>query len=53
MREKKITIAKSPDLNELQAVLIDERTKIFIPRGADPEKARKRFLMRMAAKKAY
>jgi hypothetical protein len=51
MREKKPIITKSPDLNGMQAVTIDERTKIYIPRGADPQKARERFMMRLAAKK--
>lgn len=41
---------KSPDLNGLQEVVIDFRTKIYIAPGADPEKARMRYLMRTAHK---
>jgi len=52
MYEKKTNIFKSPDLNKLQEVLIDHRTKIYIALGADPEEARRRYLSRFAAKKA-
>ena len=52
MYEKKPNTFKSPDLNKLQEVLIDHRTKIYIALGADPEEARRRYLSRFAAKKA-
>jgi len=46
MYEKKITNYKSPDLSKMQAVVIDLRTIIYITLGADPEKARIRYLSR-------
>jgi hypothetical protein len=49
MYDKKQTIFKSPDLNKLQAVVIDHRTKIYIALGADPEEARARYFSRRAA----
>lgn len=49
MFEKKQTVFKSPDLNKLQAVVIDHRTKIYIALGADPEEARARYFSRRAA----
>jgi hypothetical protein len=51
MYEKKPIVFKSPDLNKLQMVVIDHRTKIYIPIGADPEEARFRYQARYAAKK--
>ena len=44
MSEKKTNHFQSPDLNKLQAVIIDFKTRIYIPIGADPEKAKKRYL---------
>jgi hypothetical protein len=46
MRRKKPEIIKSPDLNKLQEVFIDQRTKIYIASDADPKKARERYLER-------
>ena len=51
MREKKSIILKSPDLNKMQAVYIDQRTKIYIALNADPAKARNRYLERYGVKK--
>ena len=34
---------KSPDLSQLQEVVIDVKTKIYIAIGADPEEARSRY----------
>lgn len=51
MYEKKLTSFKSPDLNRLQEVVIDDRTKIYIAHGEDPEKARERYLSRLKFKK--
>lgn len=34
---------KSPDLSKLQAVVIDNRTIIYIPMDADPEEAREKY----------
>ena len=48
--DKKQPAYKSPDLSELQEVVIDGRTKIYIDRDADPEKARKRYLARLEAR---
>ena len=51
MREKKPIILKSPDLNKMQAVYIDHRTKIYIAPDADPTIARNRYLERYGIKK--
>lgn len=51
MYEKKQPVFKSPDLGQLQAVVIDHKTKIFIPLGADPQKAKSRYLERINLKK--
>ncbi len=49
--EKKLGSFKSPDLNKLQAVVVDHRTKIYIALDADPEEAlRKYFARRVAIK---
>jgi hypothetical protein len=50
MYEKKQNNFKTPDLTQLQEVIIDVRTKIYIALGADPEEARSRYLTRVAAK---
>ncbi len=49
--EKKQSVFKSPDLNKLQAVRIDHRTKIYIALGADPEEAIKKYFARRTATK--
>lgn len=51
MYDKKNTIIKSPDLEKLQAVVIDYKTTIYIAIDADPEKARKRYFARLEEKK--
>jgi len=51
MFDKKQTNFKTPDLNKLQEVVIDVRTKIYIAIGADPEEARTRYLTRFNYKK--
>lgn len=50
--EKKQTVFKSPDLNKLQAVVIDHRTKIYIALDADPEEARARYFSHRTPVKA-
>ncbi len=50
MAEKKNHNFQSPDLNKLQTVIVDFKTKIFIPIGADPVKAKARFLEKINAK---
>lgn len=49
--EKKQTVFKSPDLNKLQAVVIDHRTKIYIALNADPVEAFNRYHARRVAVK--
>jgi hypothetical protein len=49
--DKKVVIFKSPDLEKLQAVVIDFKTRIYIPAGADAEKAKKRYFERLEVKK--
>jgi hypothetical protein len=44
---KKTNTFKTPDLREMQEVIINERTKIYIAIGADPEKARSRYFERL------
>jgi hypothetical protein len=47
---KKQTVIKSPDIQKLQEVKIDERTKLYIALDADPEEARSRYFNRLEAK---
>ncbi len=49
MHEKKNV--KSPDVKALQAVVIDSRTRIYIPLDADPEEAKNKYLSRFGNKK--
>lgn len=51
MYEKKQPVFKSPDLGQLQAVVIDHKTIIFIAPGADPVKAKSRYIERLNFKK--
>lgn len=44
MSENRKSNFPSPDLSKLQAVSVDFKTTIFIPFGADPVKAKKRYL---------
>lgn len=44
MGEKKTINFESPDLNKLQSVVVDYKTTIYIPLGADPEKAKNKYL---------
>lgn len=44
MNKKKQNAFVSPNLEKMQEVVIDFRTKIYIPIGADPEEAKKRYL---------
>jgi hypothetical protein len=46
MQEKKRIIFKSPDITKMQEVIINYKTKIYIPIGGDPEEARSRHLNR-------
>lgn len=50
MFEKRPNNFKSPDLTKLQEVVIDEKTKIYVAVGSDPEEAKKRFLSKLGVK---
>lgn len=50
MREKKQPVFKSPDLNKMQSVKVDFKTTIYVPLGADPVKAKQRYLEQINAK---
>jgi hypothetical protein len=41
--QRKQSIFKSPDISQLQEVIIDARTKMYIPLGASAEEARNRY----------
>jgi hypothetical protein len=41
-QKKRITF-KTPDIHKMQEVIIDNRTKIYIAIGADPDEARTRY----------
>ena len=51
MYDKKQGHFPSPDLSKLQAVVIDQKTIIYIAIGADPEAARKRYAERLQTPK--
>jgi hypothetical protein len=48
--KKKPDNFQSPDLNKLQGVIVDFKTRIYIPIGADADKARQRYLRQMNSK---
>jgi len=52
MNDKKQINFKSPDTSKLQEVIIDGKTIIYIPMGADADEARSRYLSRVGQKKA-
>jgi len=43
MMEKKQNNLDAPDMSKLKAVVIDEKTRIYVPLDMDPEKARERY----------
>jgi hypothetical protein len=49
MYEKKQNNFKSPDLSKMQEVVIDFRTTLYIPVGADADEARSRYKSRLGA----
>jgi hypothetical protein len=51
MYEKKQVNFKSPDLEKLQEVVINARTRIYIAIGADPKEAKERYFSRLEFKK--
>jgi len=50
MSEKKGNNFESPNISKLQAVVIDNKTTIYIPLDADPEEAKSRYMLRMNRK---
>jgi hypothetical protein len=50
--DKRTPVFKSPDLNKMQVVVIDHRTKIYIALDADPEEARIRYFSRRGQSKS-
>ena len=51
MSDKKQNDFKSPDLSKLQLVVINDRTRIYVAEGDDPETARTRYLERLEFRK--
>lgn len=49
--EKKQEKFEAPDISRLKEVIIDHRTRIYIPQEADAEEAKFRYLNRNTAKK--
>ncbi len=49
--QKKYVSFKTPDVEKMQEVVIDERTKLYIALDASAEEARKRYFDKMRAKK--
>jgi hypothetical protein len=47
MFEKSANHFKTPDLSKLKEVVIDARTKIYIPINLDSEEAKSKFLARI------
>lgn len=43
MFEKKQNNHHEPDMSKLKAVVIDRKTRIYVPLDADPEEARARY----------
>jgi hypothetical protein len=50
MQEKKQIVYKTPDVTKMQEVVINQRTKLYIAIGADPDEARSRYWARQDAK---
>lgn len=51
MAEKKPDTHASPDISRLKEIIIDHRTRIYIPLDADVEEAKFRYLNRLTPKK--
>jgi hypothetical protein len=51
MADKKSETHLSPDISRLKEIIIDHRTRIYIPQDADIEEARFRYLNRLTPKK--
>lgn len=50
MSEKKGVNYESPNISKMQAVVIDNKTTIYIALDSDPEEAKKRYLARITHK---
>jgi hypothetical protein len=53
MIEKRQVIFKTPDLKQMQEVVIDFRTKIYIGKNEDPKKAKINYLSKFASMKKF
>lgn len=53
MFEKKTAEIKSPDLKKMQEIIIDLRTRIYVPIGEDPRKARERYMTKFQTMKKF
>ena len=53
LRQKAIDVSKksSPNLNDLQRVIIDRNTTIYVKKGEDPVEAREMFIAKMQDRK--
>ncbi len=53
LRQKAIDVSKksSPNLNDLQRVVIDKNTTIYVKDGEDPVEARRKFIAKMQDRK--
>lgn len=51
MYDRKGKTYESPKLSDMQEVVVDFRTKIYIPKGADPVEAKIRYLERVGPKR--
>ena len=53
MFEKKTVEIKSPDLKKMQEIIIDLRTRIYVPIEEDPQKARERYMTKFQTMKKF
>ena len=51
INDKKQPVIKSPNLAQMQEVVINRKTRIYIEAGADPEEAKERYFARLEMKK--
>ncbi len=51
MYNKKQSDFKSPNLQKMQEVIINPRTRIYVEAGIDPDEARERYLERLEARR--
>jgi len=53
LRSQALELAErtSPNLNDLQRVVIDRNTTIYVKKGEDPQEAKRRFVERMQNRK--